>query len=124
MKLHRLSGRKVCERVKSKGMLWKGKHLCARFIAGLSRALPDKSPIGIYVGTLTSTKLDKSAVRRNRMRRRCREALRIRMKDMKDFPAVQLLMMPRSSSLRCTFDEICVDIDHLLSHLKNSARRQ
>ena len=81
MNLSRLSGRKVCERVKTKGMLWKGKHMQARIIFGLPRNLPESTPPCLLVGILTSTRLDKSAVKRNRMRRRCREALRISLKD-------------------------------------------
>ena len=123
MKLRRLSGRKICERVKARGLLWKGKHLQARYTPGLPRGLREDSPLGLYVGTLTSAKLDKSAVRRNRMRRRCREALRVAMKDRAEFPAIQLLMMPRSSSLQCDFGEIVADIASLLSHLNTVARR-
>jgi RNase P protein component len=77
MHLFRLSGRKVCERVKTKGYLWKGKHIYVRWLRGLPRGLPPAAPAGLYVGAVTSAKLDKSAVRRNRMRRRCREALRV-----------------------------------------------
>ena len=123
MKLYRLSGRKVCERVKTKGLLWKGKHLFARYLLGLPRAYPESSPSGIYVGTLTSTKLDKSAVKRNRMRRRCREALRIHVRDLMAFPAIQLLILPRSSSLECNFEDLQRDIDSLLSHLNPRAGR-
>ena len=123
MRLRRLSGRKICERVKSKGFLWKGKHLQARYTPGLPRGLREDSPLGVYVGTLTSAKLDKSAVRRNRMRRRCREALRVAMQKFDSFPAIQLLMMPRSSSLQCEFGEIVADINALLSHLKTVVAR-
>ena len=165
MKLYRLSGRKVCERVKTKGFLWKGKHLFARYLLGLPRNYPAVSPAGIYVGFLTSTKLHKSAVKRNRMRRRCREALRIALNSL-DQPSfvsetsvierareaaglagpaagallmrkggsaggtpvvalprnVQLLLLPRSSSLECNFEELSQDIDRLLLHLHPRAR--
>jgi ribonuclease P protein component len=84
MKLLRLSGRKVCERVKTKGFLWKGRHLHVRWMQGAPRTVPSDAPPAFYVGTLTSAKLDKSAVRRNRMRRRCREALRIVLKEHKE----------------------------------------
>ncbi len=124
MKLLRLSGRKVCERVRVKGFLWKGRHMFARFLIGLPRGYPVTSPAGLYVGTLTSTKLDKSAVKRNRMRRRCREALRVAIKKNEEFPSVQLLLMPRSSSLSADFEELQSDIDRLLSHVSTSARRK
>ena len=128
MQLYRLSGRKVCERVKNKGFLWKGKHLQARMLRGLPRSLPETAPAGLYIGVLTSAKLHKSAVRRNRMRRRCREAMRIILKDLPHLKkssetaqplsrSVQLLLMPRSSSLSAPFDEILADAGHLIASL-------
>lgn len=121
MRLLRLSGRKVCERVKTKGMLWKGKHFNVRLLHGLPRNLPLDSPCGLYVGVLTSAKLDKSAVKRNRMRRRCRESLRLTLLTRNISPSVsshQLLLMPRSSSLSAPFDEILADAETFLSSLR------
>lgn len=126
MQLYRLSGRKVCERVKQKGFLWKGKHMQARMIRGLPRTLPESAPQGLYIGVLTSTKLHKSAVKRNRMRRRCREAVRIVLKraaretsrDGQPLSrSVQLLLLPRSSSLSAPFDEILADAEHVIASL-------
>ncbi len=117
MKLLRLSGRKVCERVKQKGYLWKGKHMQARLLRGLPRTLPASAPAGLYIGVLTSTKLHKSAVKRNRMRRRCREAIRLTALPLEKLPAVQLLLLPRSSSLSAPFDEILADAGHLITSL-------
>ena len=118
MKLERLRGRKIVSRVQQKGILWKGKHLQARYIYGHPRhpAVRTDRP-GVFVGTLGSTKLSKSAVERNRMRRRTREALRTSLKAMPDFPTVQLLILPRSSSLSCPFAEIQTDISALLTFL-------
>lgn len=113
MRLLRLSGRKVCERVKVKGTLWKGKHFFARYFSGPPREKSD----GLYIGSVTSTKLHKSAVVRNRMRRRCREALRIAYKDWDKEVCAQLLILPRSSSLECTFDELLRDAKAMLSSL-------
>src|SRR5262245_45962504 len=78
MRLLPLPGRKNCDRVRVKGRLWKGRHLYVRWLPGLPYHLA-RQPDGpaVFVGTLASTKLDKSAVGRNRMRRRCREALRL-----------------------------------------------
>ena len=123
MQLYRLSGRKVCDRVKTKGMVWKGKHMHARMLAGLARGMPEDAEVGLYVGTLTSAKLDPSSVRRNRMRRRCREALRLCVRERTGLPAVQLLLFPRSSSLTVDFGEILADATHLLSSLPLGARR-
>lgn len=117
MHLFRLSGRKVCERVKQKGYLWKGKHFQARLLRGLPRTLPESAPAGLYIGVLTSAKLHKAAVKRNRMRRRCREALRITVLPCEKLPAVQLLLLPRSSSLSAPFDELLVDAGHLIASL-------
>lgn len=127
MQLTRLSGRKVCERVKTKGMLWKGKHFFVRFLIGSPRGTPESHAAKIFVGLLTSTKLDKSAVKRNRMRRRCREALRLTLKahssQLKAYSSFQLLLLPRSSSLSAPFGELLSDAERLLSHLIAVARR-
>lgn len=120
MRLSRLSGRKVCERVKTKGALWKGRHMQARILFGLPRNLPESTPPRLLVGVLTSTRLDKSAVKRNRMRRRCREALRTTLKSLTPAPnpqSFQLLILPRSSSLSAPFGEILADAALLLSFL-------
>ena len=120
MLLKRLSGRKVCERVKTKGSLWKGRHLYARIIKGAPRLIPLTAAPAIYVGTLTSAKLDKSAVKRNRMRRRCREALRVTLQQyVGNFTSNQLLLLPRSSSLSADFNEILVDVSNLIRTLSS-----
>ncbi len=127
MPLFRLSGRKVCERVKSKGFSWKGKHMQARVLPGAPRNLPAGAPTGLFVGVLTSAKLDKSAVKRNRMRRRCREALRVSLAPSSNevgLPPTQLLLMPRSSSLSAPFDEILVDAERLISSLRPRGRSE
>ena len=136
MELLRLSGRKVCEQVKNKGALWKGRHMQARWLKGHPRNQPPPTRPALYVGTIASSRLDSSAVRRNRMRRRCREALRLTMKrthplhvvsglqhttqDVERGPGgedFQLLLLPRSSSLTCAFDELLLDASRLLSTL-------
>lgn len=116
MRLLRLSGRKVCERVKMKGRLWKGQHMFARYIVGAPRGKID----GFYIGSVTSAKLHKSAVTRNRMRRRCREALRLAAKQTTESPSVQLLLLPRSSSLTADFDALSKDAHSLLRSLPSS----
>ncbi len=121
MLLSRLSGRKVCERVKTKGILWKGKHMQARIMHGLPRNFPVTTPPSILVGILTSTRLHKSAVKRNRMRRRCKEALRVTLKNQipntKFQGSSQLLLLPRSSSLSAPYGEILADAVSLISFL-------
>lgn len=116
MKLSRLSGRKQNDWLRAKGRVWKGKHMTIRFLPGAPKH-PNVNPTmsAIYVGTVASTKLDKSAVKRNRMRRRCREALRITLKKHANLPTIQLLIAPRSSSLQCTFEDIVSDVAAFLS---------
>jgi len=69
----------------------------------------------VYLGTYATTKLHKSAVKRNRMRRRCREALRVAIQDSQSIPILQLLMTPRSSSLSCDFKDVQEDVQSFLS---------
>lgn len=69
----------------------------------------------LYVGTLASSKTEKSAVKRNRMRRRCRESLRREVREKSALPTMQLLLMPRRSSLTCDFEEIVNDVRAFLS---------
>lgn len=83
MKPSSLSGRKNCDLLMRKGVSWKGTHFMVRWMKGAPRS-PNIDPAkpAIYIGTFASTKLSKSAVERNRMRRRCKEAFRLVMKDM------------------------------------------
>jgi len=80
---------------------------------GPARGTPD----GFYIGTVTSTKLHKSAVVRNRMRRRCREALRLESAIATKQVSAQLLLLPRSSSLSAHFSELEHDARTLLRSL-------
>ena len=118
MKLSRLRGRKINDHVLRKGSMWKGKHLSVRWIAGAPRHPSiDPAKPGVYAGTLISAKTEPSSVKRKRMRRRCREALRVAVKSIPEIPASQLLILPRSSSLTCAFPEIEEDIRKFLSVL-------
>ena len=117
MRLLRLRGRKTCDRVLRLGRVWKGKTMLVRWLPGVPRNEP-KTRQGIYIGTLASTKLDKSAVKRNRMRRRCREGFRLALKaKTASSTSVQLLVSPRSSSLTGSFADIQIDVAKLLSQL-------
>ncbi len=119
MQLLRLQGRKINDRLLRQGKVWKGKHMVIRWMQGHPRhPNVDLSRQALYAGTIASTKLDKSAVKRNRMRRRCREALRLTLKGVPEIPAtftaVQLLLAPRSSSLWTPFPELQADIQAFL----------
>ncbi len=121
MDLSRLRGRKIVERVLARGKVWKGKHMLVRDLSGAPRhpAVHPEAP-GIYFGSLASAKLEKSAVRRNRMRRRCREAWRLTLRDYTIPSAHQLLISPRSSSLKAPFAELQHDVRRFLSTLPNA----
>ena len=116
MELRRLTGRKICANVQRKGKVWRGKHLSIRWLPGPPRH-PNINPEdqAWYTGTVAPSKLHKSAVKRNRMRRRCREALRGELVDAKSLPTIQLLLTPRSSSLDADFAQIREDIRAFLS---------
>lgn len=118
MQLKRLSGRKVNDAVLRKGRVWKGKTMAVRWLPGHpKRPHIDRTKDAVYVGTLASAKLHKSAVKRNRMRRRCREAIRLALKDIEKLPTAQLLLCPRDASLDASFEMIQNDISQFLSSL-------
>ncbi|TSC58890.1 MAG: hypothetical protein Greene041619_268 [Candidatus Peregrinibacteria bacterium Greene0416_19] len=120
MRLSRLRGRKICERLQRRGEIWKGRHLLVRWQTGAPRhpSVTDPSRPAAYVGTLASARLDKSAVRRNRMRRRCREALRTVLLSIDHIPVpVQLLLIPRSSSLGASFADLQQDVRAFLARI-------
>ncbi len=118
MKLHRLRGRKTAELLLRKGMVWKGRTMVVRWLPGVPR-LKGQPPLppGLYLGTFASAKLHKSAVKRNRMRRRVREALRVQVKDRDTFPSAQLLISPRIASLEAPSADIHADVRSFLSLL-------
>ena len=132
MKIARLRGRKTVERLRRKGRVWKGKHMKVTYLREISDARDQRSELKsqiLYVGTLASTKLEKSAVKRNRMRRRCREALRVSLLTTPTFakasvgrhyslPTVQLLISPRISTLTCDFEELLADAHNFLKHIE------
>ncbi|MDO8468279.1 MAG: ribonuclease P protein component [Candidatus Peribacter sp.] len=122
MKLLHLSGRKTCDHVLRKGTSWRGKAMNIRWMPGIPAStrqrLGDRAPQGLYIGTFAPLSLSKRAVERNRMRRRCREALRITLQKETAFPAFQLLVSPRSSSLSCDFTDILTDVRSFLTLLR------
>ncbi len=91
-----------------------------RFLPGvpLSHGRPRPNAAGVYLGTYASTTLDASAVRRNRMRRRCREALRLMIESTDNLRSAQLLATPKSASLDAPFALLQEDAAALLSLLR------
>ena len=118
MTLKRLHGRKNVEYLKKRGQRFQGKNMIFTYLYGLP---PGEKEPGVYTGTSASLKLSKSAVQRNRMRRRCRESLRLGVKAHQNLPDCQLLLTPRSSSLHCAFQEIDADTESFLYFLYTHA---
>ena len=119
MKLSRVRGRKANEYLRKNGEVWRGKTMTIRWLKKAPyHPQVDPTEKTLYVGTTASTKLHKSAVKRNRMRRRCREALRVAMQAFDSFPTTQVLISPRRRSLTCPYEEIQADIQHLLAMLQ------
>ena len=117
MELKRLTGRKTSEFLMRKGRRWRGKTINVHWLPGSPRKGEALLPPGVYIGTFASTKLDKSAVKRNRMRRRVREAFRLTVGEAENLPSVQLLVSPASASLKAPFEEIREDVLRFLSTL-------
>ncbi len=118
MKLRRLSGRKTNDFLLRKGRVWKGKTMMIRWLPSAPRRRAiDPGAHELYLGTFASMKLHKSAVKRNRMRRRIREAWRIHVKELDTLPAAQLLISPRIASLEAPFEDIRQDVRAFLSLL-------
>lgn len=124
MKMMSLRGRKICDRVLRRGKLWKGQTMLIRWMAGAPfHPAANRREHAVYVGTLASRKLSKKAVERNRMRRRCREALRLTLKEYCPHDAsvsIQLLLCPRSPSLKAPFTLLRKEIEQFLSTVFSS----
>lgn len=120
MQLHRLQGRKVNAVLQRKGRTWKGQTMTVRWLPGTPPSTGRLSKLreGVYLGTYASASVDASAVRRNRMRRRCREAMRLAIEKLPERPSLQLLVSPRGGSLDAPFDAIQRDVDAFFSHLR------
>lgn len=124
MRLLHLRGRKNCDRVLRQGQRWNGKVLAAVWICGAPRT-GATTLAGIYVGTVIAASVDKSAVRRNTMRRRCREALRAECDAWNgpELPIAQLLLRPRSASLDTPFGDLRQEARRLLTALSAACRK-
>ena len=73
---------------------------------------------GIYLGTFASSSLDASAVKRNRMRRRCREALRLTVENLPERASLQLLVSPRAASLDAPFELLQREAEAFFYHTR------
>lgn len=112
MQLVRLNGRSANNRVLRKGQLWRGTYCTIRYLPGVpfnqSAELPEDT---VFIGSYAPVALHKHAVKRNRMRRRCKEALLYTLKLHKKMPTVQLLLAPKLSSLEADYDLIKTDMN-------------
>ena len=120
MQLKRLRGRKEVERVLRRGRRLKGKHVLIVVLPSSASSDSSASSVSsVYVAVSVSKKLAKRAVDRNRMRRRCSEALRVLLKGCMQLPrslsGAQLLLLPRPTSLNCDFEELKTELRSLLS---------
>lgn len=115
MKLLHIRSRKACDIIMRKGQVWKGKTMIVRWLPGAPRKEGAPELKGLYLGTYASGKLDKSAVKRNRMRRRCREAFRRLVKNQDDLVTAQLLVTPKIGTLVTPFEQIESDVRTFLS---------
>ena len=139
MKPQGLRGRKTVDRVRRRGTKWNGRHMKISYLfknassepvlsGALQRssAQPPQSRRAqhdiVFLGTSASLRLHKSAVKRNRMRRRCKEALRTTLQGHAKLPSCQLLMTPKSSSLSCDFSELRADAEAFFTHLSKHVR--
>lgn len=114
-----LRGRKRCETIRTKGVAWKGQHMVVRWMKGRLPSETARPEGSVYVGSFAGAKLDTSAVTRNRMRRRCKEAFRLALaKTERALPPTCLLIAPRSSSLDCAFDQLERDATSFLSTIR------
>lgn len=113
-----LRGRKRCETIRTKGTVWKGRQMVIRWLPGRLPSEKARAEGSVYVGSYAGAKLDKSAVNRNRMRRRCKEAFRLALAESaREYPVTCLLIAPRSSSLQCAFAELQREATAFLSSL-------
>jgi ribonuclease P protein component len=115
--LKRLRGRKTNERVLKKGQVCVGKHIRAHYLF-------EEHVDALHVGMRTPVQLHKLAVKRNRMRRRCREALRVVIQHNQKIVPVLLLLTPKSSSLTVPFLQLQQDVELLLITLSTYYERQ
>lgn len=120
MQLLHLGGRKRCDFIRTKGRTWNGRYFTVRWLPGVGTAERARPEGALYVGTFAGARLHKSAVIRNRMRRRCRDALRLATQDIPpaDFRPTCLLISPRSSSLNCDFSALLSEVRAFLSTIR------
>jgi len=118
MNIQRLSGRKQVGWLRRKGKVFKGKTMM--FIHHLSPPLLSDSAVETwFIGTAASAKLSKLAVKRNRMRRRCREAVRTTIIEQQHLPTLQLLIIPRSASLDAPYVQLQEDVEQFIQFINN-----
>jgi ribonuclease P protein component len=117
MNIQRLSGRKQVLWLRRKGRVFKTKTMVLTYVVSAPLLKEPTEPTW-YIGTAASVKLNKLAVKRNRMRRRCREAVRTSLIDRHNLPTLQLLIAPRSASLDAPYAQIKEDVEQFIQFTK------
>jgi ribonuclease P protein component len=118
MNIKRLLGRKHILGLRRKGKVFKTKTMVFVYMLG-PPPLKEEATNAWYIGTAASTKLHKLAVKRNRMRRRCREAVRTTILPEQNLPTLQLLISPKSASLDAPYAQLKTDVEQFLTLLRN-----
>lgn len=105
-KAHRLKHWRDFRMVYRKGKRFHGKHLVLIALEHSRESQP------IQIGISISRKVSKKAVVRNRLKRRLRHICRLSLPEMK--PQWQLIIIVRSSAVRCEYEDFLRELKQLL----------
>lgn len=117
MKPSTLKGRKVNQRVLRQGKRWRGQTMIIHYTFGAPATAQESKESTVYVGSFASLRLHKHAVKRNRMRRRCKEAVRLALAPVQKIATVQLLISPKPSSLDSDYSLLFKDAQSFIQFL-------
>ena len=104
-KENRLKKEKEFEAVFKGGRTLKGKSVFLKYLINVT----DKTRIGFVV----SKKISKLAVERNKVKRRMREIIRLKKKDIKEGLSIVIISLPSIKGM--TYQEMKEDLESLLS---------
>jgi ribonuclease P protein component len=96
-KENRLVGRDCIEKVKAEGVLWRGRGFSARSL---------KSKGKVRIGFVVSKRISKSAVERNKTRRKLREAVRKYLKDRENIGGGDILIFASGQVIEMTGEQL------------------
>ena len=105
---NRLAKESDFRQIMSKGKTLQGKFFTIKYL--------DREPeLPSRIGIVTSKKIAKQAVRRNKARRRIREAIR---QDIKDIPGKDIVFLVKREILEAKYTEIADDAKNALQKLR------